>query len=255
MRWTEAQLADYLAKTGVAGRPNSVDTSAPPFALPSEKKVRIKDSAAADRQRASDAASRAFGKVISAENAMSLVDMSPRDLDLAWIVRVSIPFSYAASKNSIYAHNINTRVALKAAAVRYRDTLAFAVKSAMEERNLKQNKLWLSIFVEKPNHKGDAVNVVDLVCDAIKLAIPLDDRWYSIRRLDWSINTSSDPQLFLELAQERGAVDSKCCSLCGGITPLTELTKDRSAHKGHGNICKSCRVTIRPLASGNGVAG
>jgi Holliday junction resolvase RusA-like endonuclease len=36
MRWTEQQLADYLEKTGVAGRPNTADTSAPPFAVPSD---------------------------------------------------------------------------------------------------------------------------------------------------------------------------------------------------------------------------
>lgn len=35
MRWTEEQLADHLARTGVPGAPNMADTSAPPFALPS----------------------------------------------------------------------------------------------------------------------------------------------------------------------------------------------------------------------------
>jgi Holliday junction resolvase RusA-like endonuclease len=32
MRWSEQQLADYLEKTGVPGRPNTASTAAPPFA-------------------------------------------------------------------------------------------------------------------------------------------------------------------------------------------------------------------------------
>lgn len=34
MRWTEDQLAHYLATKGVAGSPNLADTRSPPFALP-----------------------------------------------------------------------------------------------------------------------------------------------------------------------------------------------------------------------------
>lgn len=36
MRWSEQQLADYLERTGVAGQPNTADTSAPPFAVHSD---------------------------------------------------------------------------------------------------------------------------------------------------------------------------------------------------------------------------
>ena len=34
MRWTEEQFAEYLSRNGVPGSVSSVDTSAPPFALP-----------------------------------------------------------------------------------------------------------------------------------------------------------------------------------------------------------------------------
>jgi Holliday junction resolvase RusA-like endonuclease len=36
MRWSEEQLADYLERTGAPGRPNTADTSAPPFAITSD---------------------------------------------------------------------------------------------------------------------------------------------------------------------------------------------------------------------------
>jgi len=34
MRWSEDQLAEYLERTGTAGKPNMADVSRPPFALP-----------------------------------------------------------------------------------------------------------------------------------------------------------------------------------------------------------------------------
>lgn len=37
MRWSEEQLADYLSRNGVPGVASSIDTSAPPFAAPSDK--------------------------------------------------------------------------------------------------------------------------------------------------------------------------------------------------------------------------
>src|SRR5258705_9214761 len=39
MRWTEQELADYLAKTGVPGAANRADVSDRPFAAPSAKQA------------------------------------------------------------------------------------------------------------------------------------------------------------------------------------------------------------------------
>lgn len=41
MRWTEQQLADHLARTGVHGSVRRVDTSDPPFAAPATPKARM----------------------------------------------------------------------------------------------------------------------------------------------------------------------------------------------------------------------
>jgi uncharacterized Zn-finger protein len=185
---------------------------------------------------------RARGLKRSIENAHTV--SCPADApDLAWIVRFKLPFSWAASKNSTYgrAATRHKRPFLRAAARGYRDAITLLTRQAMKGIDLKQDKLWIDIFVEKPQNKGDAVNVLDLVCDGIKAAIPLDDRWYSIRCLDWSIN-KVNPHLFIGLAQEVGASNSKACSYCGTIKELHEFTNDRKGRQGRGNICVECRA-------------
>ncbi len=187
-------------------------------------------------------AQRARGLKISQAGSRSLADWY-YDPKLAWLVRFSLPFSWAASKNSIYGRmsDIKKRTFIRAESRNYRDAITLLTKQAMKGVDLKHDKLWLDIFVEKPNQRGDAVNVIDLVCDAIKRAIPIDDRWYSIRRLDWEIN-KNNPHLFIGLSQEEGAVDSKACSYCGQIKPLTAFTFARSNTHGRGYICAECRA-------------
>ncbi len=175
--------------------------------------------------------------------------------DLAWHARTWLPFSYSVSKNSLYRRDSRrpkSAIFMRAEARRYRDAIVTLIqqltKPFLAKNKLKQAKLWIDIFVEKPDHRGDAINVIDLVCDAIKMAIPLDDRWYCIRSLDWAVN-KKDPRLYIGLGQEIGATDSKVCSYCGVIEPLEKFSVSRASAPigglGHGNICVECR-RLRP---------
>lgn len=194
---------------------------------------------------ASDPA-RKRGLVASALGARSVTDAAYGP-ELEWLVKFSLPFSWVASKNATYGRGVDrgNRIFIKSGVRQYRDQITALTKQAMRGITLRHAKLWLDIFVEKPANKGDAVNVVDLVCDAIKHAIPLDDRWYSIRRLDWSIN-KADPHLFIGLGQETGATDSKACSYCGEISPLSDFTFSKSGNLGRANICIRCRKPSYP---------
>lgn len=197
--------------------------------------------------RLARARGRARGLATCESNAQTVADTMGDELDLAWGVRFKLPFSYVASKNSIYGRMSGTkrRIFIRAEARKYRDAIGFLTKQAVKNIEIKHDKLWIDIFVEKPHHRGDAINVLDLVCDGIKSAIPLDDRWYAIKRLDWSVN-KSDPHLFIGLAQEVGAADSKICSYCGRIRPLTDFTFDRNAVQGRGHFCIECRAPSYP---------
>lgn len=186
------------------------------------------------------------GQEASQANAYSVVD-GLADLDLEWVVRFKIPIITAVSKNMTYGRSAaqHARPYIKKQARSYRDALALLAKSHLAGIPVKHNKIWLDIFVEKPHHKMDAVNVLDTVCDAIKSAIPVDDRWYSIRRLDWSVN-KHDPHLFIGIGQEAGVEDAKICTSCGLVQPLDNFTFAKHNFLGRGYVCITCRAPSYP---------
>ena len=176
---------------------------------------------------------------------------------LAWLQRVAIPFSWAGSKNHIWAlQREKGHLYLRQESNKIRSDLAMMLKSAINrDQTIKivQNKVWLDILIQKPNHRGDAANFVDLICDAVKDAIGIDDRWYSIRRLDWQI-VKTNPHIFVGIGQE--AVEScQICSHCGRILPWEAFQKNRTASSGHTRACKECsasRVRDRSAAARKG---
>ena len=165
--------------------------------------------------------------------------------DLLWMVRAAVPFSYAASKNHIYALRKTGHVALRREARQMRHAISSALRPGLHCMPIKHNKVWVDIFVQKPNHKGDAVNVVDLVCDAVKDAVGVDDRWFSIRRLDWEI-VKDKPRLFVGVGQDSD-VDCQICSYCGQIKPFSEFNRHKGNPLGIGRKCRECRRQGRIL--------
>lgn len=101
-----------------------------------------------------------------------------------------------------------------------------------------QNRVWLDILVQKPNQRGDAVNFVDLICDAAKSAIGIDDRWFSIRRLDWQI-VKDDPKIYIGIGQE-DVPAVQACSSCGRLLPFSEFHKNTRLQNGVSRNCKEC---------------
>lgn len=166
--------------------------------------------------------------------------------DLLWQVIVSVPFSYAASKNHIFAMRRNGHIFLRKEARSKREEITLAVRQALAGRRIAHNKIWLDILVQKPNHRGDAVNIVDLVCDAIKVATVVDDKWFCIRRLDWEI-AKENPRLFLAIGQD-SPDDCQVCSFCGQVKTLESFPKKKSNPLGRDRVCRSCRASGRRLA-------
>jgi uncharacterized Zn finger protein (UPF0148 family) len=157
---------------------------------------------------------------------------------LAWYTQIAVPFSYAGSKNHIYQMT-GRHVTLRSESRAYRQAISLQLKAALRGTQLVQNKVWLSIFVQKPDHRGDAVNVVDLVCDAVKDAIGIDDRWFCIKRLDWEIS-KTEPSLYIGVGQEVGA-PVQACSSCGRLLPFGEFGKKSSNVSGVDRNCSACR--------------
>lgn len=128
-----------------------------------------------------------------------------------------------------------------------REEIILMIRQSVKDR-IVHNKVWIDIMVQKPDHRGDAVNVIDLVCDALKVAIGVDDRWFCIRRLDWEV-VRTDPQLFIGIGQD-SCQDCQVCSYCGQIKELSEFHVSKHSHLGVGRVCRRCRKDGRRLGRG-----
>lgn len=63
----------------------------------------------------------------------------------------------------------------------------------------KEAKTLVTIRVFKPNHRMDAVNFLDVVCDCVQKAIGINDHWYSAS-VDWEIDRAN-PRIEIEVGQ------------------------------------------------------
>lgn len=196
--------------------------------------------------RARKEKSREAGLIANERNKFSIAWNAPSLPILLWMSRIAVPFTFAASKNHIYRMGGGGHVFLRKESKAIRNKITRMFGYALRNRKVANNKLWLDILVQKPSHKGDAVNVVDLVCDAIKDAIALDDNWYCIRKLDWQI-VKNNPQLYIGVGQDTFE-DCQVCSYCGQIKPFSEFNKNKQSKLGVGRECKECRRIGRQFA-------
>lgn len=181
---------------------------------------------------------------VEMSQARGLTWLPASDPELAWVVRVSLPFDYAVSKNHAWAMSTKGHVRLRDEHRAYRDALTLIIRQALKGQPVKQNRLWLDILVQKPNHRGDAVNVIDAVCDAIKHAIDLDDRWYSIRRLDWEI-VKDRPSIIVGIGQE-DVEDVQACSTCGRLLEMAAFPGSKGTTKfDRARDCRECMSRAR----------
>lgn len=178
--------------------------------------------------------------VLSANVRTKLIDPHEQN-DFAFAFKFSIPFTTSLSKNHIYSLNGKGHVFLRRESSSCMDAIAYQCLAAREK--IRHNKIWIDIFVQKPNHKaGDAINYVDSICDGIKKGLGVDDRWFSIRRVDWEI-VKINPQIHIGIYQE-DVPDSIVCSLCGRILPFDCFNKNKSSKIGIGRECKECKSTF-----------
>jgi uncharacterized Zn-finger protein len=213
--------------------------SNPPSSEVRERKVAHQKTT---KERAKEA-----GVAVGAETKQSIA-WNTGDPALAWMTRISIQFTYAASKNHIYANTPRGHRYMRLESRAVQDEIAIRLRSAIAGQRIVHNKVWIDILVQKSNHRGDAVNFVDLVCDGVKKAIPVDDRWFSIRRLDWEV-VKSDPRIYIGVGQE-DVEDCQICSYCGRILSFDNFGKRSGTKLGISRECHECRIAGRKLARG-----
>lgn len=200
------------------------------------------------RKRGIDATRRAQSPALknialsNAERREALFDGLAKPIHFAWSVFFSIPYSLNASKNRRWSNSGHGVVYLSKEVRSFEASLIIMARQALRETKVHQAKLWVGIFVQKPNNKSDAINVVDTICDALKKAVGLDDRWFCLSRVDWEIQ-KHDPQIYIRVSQEVER-DMIACSHCGIILPAETFSKKKSGHLGHGRVCRSCTSIV-----------
>lgn len=255
MRWSEKQLADHNAKRTTISCSDcgcSVATTSRVqryCALCSEKRARERarkflrsdlpptDERLADRNNVA-ARTAEVGNIISSLDLTSMVWQ--RRIGCRWLVNFAVPFSYACSKNAIYRPDPRGHLFLRKEAKTHREMIIVEAKRAMKGVRVYHNKLWIDLLVEKPDHRGDAINVLDSVCDALKVAVAIDDRWFCIKSLDWKIVKGRQADIHIGLSQEEDC-DVSACSSCGRLLPFDAFNRQRCTINGVSRNCKECR--------------
>ena len=116
--------------------------------------------------------------------------------------RFEIPFVKSISKNRVFfagmgqGHPIMKR---RGSADKVQSAIALVVSAKVGNVPWPKQKTWLDIIVQKPNHRSDALNVIDTLADGIKEGIGIDDRWFSISLLDWEI-VKENPMILVQVS-------------------------------------------------------
>ncbi len=155
-------------------------------------------------------------------------------------INISIPFTGEISKNTILGRgDFGKRVFMKQGAKEKRSEIAWLCKQEMLKNNVifYDGKVYLDIFVQKPTAgAGDALNVLDLISDAVQDGIGVNDKWFCVKSIDWEIKKDS-PRIYIQVLQEVNRPHQPC-SYCGVIRPMEHFSKRA---KGYSRDCLYCR--------------
>jgi len=113
-----------------------------------------------------------------------------------------LPWTTSISKNkskTILNHGHKKVIGLSKEYRQTRDLFITIMKPKLKVRRWEKDKVWVEIFARKPNHKADVINLVDGICDALKVVINVDDRYFSLWRVDWEI--SQKPEIVVRVFQ------------------------------------------------------
>ncbi len=109
-------------------------------------------------------------------------------------LQVTMPWSRSWSKNRMWRINQYGRVYLTNDALQLRDQLAMLLRAQLQGRRVAKEKVYVYVFVRRADLRMDPANADDLVLDAVKQAIGVDDRWFAHSN-DWEIDREREPLL------------------------------------------------------------
>lgn len=161
-------------------------------------------------------------------------------------IALKIPFDINFSKNALWRGIGRGHVFIRKEVKDVKNNLIAEITKFMKEGNItfKQNKVYVSLYVAKPNARSDAINLIDSIMDSIKEAIGVDDRWFCIERLDWTI-VKENPFIFVSIGQKDEEL--QVCSYCGRLLPFSNFGIKSNTKQGISRECKQCLSLARKL--------
>ncbi len=161
-----------------------------------------------------------------------------------WRVEVTIPFDGLFSKNRVAVirkvKRTGRRFVGKSDESRARqNALTLLVRAALNRARAEVvvDRLFLTIEVFKTDHRTDAVNVLDIVCDAVRDASGLDDRWFEVEGLRWEI-VPKRPTLRVIAWQEDESMP-RACGACERDLEHSAFGAGRGP-RGRAWFCREC---------------
>lgn len=125
-----------------------------------------------------------------------------------------------------------------------KEVIGFLIRSQLRSFCWPRSKTFIDIMVQKHMVGTDAINVVDTVCDAIKIGLEVDDEWFCIGMLDWEV-VKKDPKVFVQVSTY-STEHQRVCGFCWQIKPYAQFGKHSQNIFGISNQCISCSSFIRP---------
>lgn len=115
------------------------------------------------------------------------------------LATVRVTYNSKLSKNARIANRFKGFY-IKPDAKAAEATLEYELTLALKRVKMYNNKVYLEIFVCKPRTNIDAINFLDAIADVLKRVIGVDDKWFSIKSLDWIVDTKN-PYIVVKLYQ------------------------------------------------------
>lgn len=116
------------------------------------------------------------------------------------LASVTCSYSSALSKNARLKRSFRGRMYIDPKAKAAERILEAELTKGLKGCKLYVNRVYLDIMVHKSRNTVDAINFLDAVADCLKRVCGVDDKWYSVKSLDWSLD-KANPRIVVKIYQ------------------------------------------------------
>lgn len=109
-------------------------------------------------------------------------------------------YNTALSKNARRRWGRGARVYTPKLAQEAEATLTAELTKALGRKRFYQNKVYISMHVYKSRTNVDCINFLDAVADVTKVVIKVDDKYFSVKEIDWTVDRVH-PRIHIQLYQ------------------------------------------------------